>query len=390
VTYLVLVLLCAQKVVVGLLNERYPNDPSIDIGLFDLGEYGVPIAMAGICYILLASPVLLPGGKGRKDGERGSIPMDNQEDVLLGARLAPWSPAAGRSVKRSGLRDTGGIYLVSVHRATTGNVHRAVGQDFVLNVGDILYFTGLVEGFGEFCEENGLEILTNENDNAQKQPLEANTGDGNINPSSSEQLQQIQENTPSLMEEPPTQPLEANFQTIGTNHLALSVVLEGSHQDESDEIPCEVGVTKESLIRADEAERSRSITRMTDLIRGQAPAELTTREDNLFGRRRQGQQAEDSIVVTSDHEYVVVGVNAVDRAGLLLDVSKGLLSLKLSLRHTEASVVGPRSISIWRCELVDSDLPDLEEIWSVLNVSCADLLWDDLGLLKSHTMSSVL
>ena len=88
--------------------------------------------------------------------------MEESDDVLLGARLTQWSPAAGRSVKRSGLRDTGGIYLVSVHRFATGNVHRAVGQDFVLNAGDILYFTGLVEGFGGFCDEHGLEMITNE------------------------------------------------------------------------------------------------------------------------------------------------------------------------------------------------------------------------------------
>jgi len=44
----------------------------------------------------------------------------------------------------------------------TGNVHRAVGQDFILNVGDILYFAGTAENFGEFCEEHGLEVITNE------------------------------------------------------------------------------------------------------------------------------------------------------------------------------------------------------------------------------------
>lgn len=51
-------------------------------------------------------------------------------------------------------------YLVSVYRASTGNIHRAVGPDFILNVGDILYFTGTVEGFRKFCEENGLEVIT--------------------------------------------------------------------------------------------------------------------------------------------------------------------------------------------------------------------------------------
>ena len=145
----------------GLLKDRYPNEDVSNIGLFDLGQYGVPVAIAGVAYILLVSPFLLPGGKTRMAS--GEQPLeDSQEEILLGARLTQWSPAAGRSVKRSGLRDTGGLYLVSVHRAATGNVHRAVGQEFVLNVGDILYFTGLVEEFGDFCEEHGLEVVTNE------------------------------------------------------------------------------------------------------------------------------------------------------------------------------------------------------------------------------------
>jgi uncharacterized protein with PhoU and TrkA domain len=64
---------------------------------------------------------------------------------------------------------------------------------------------------------------------------------------------------------------------------------------------------------------------------------------------------------------VIVGVDARDRPGLLLDISKGLLRLNLTLRHSEASVVGDRSISIWRCEVIEAELPDLEEIWSVMN-----------------------
>jgi hypothetical protein len=225
-------------VVAGLLQERYPNDPEIDIGLFDLGEFGVPIAFAGMTYILLASPFLLPGGSSRKDGDRGAVPIDSQEDILLGARLTPWSPAAGRSVKRSGLRDTGGIYLVSVHRAATGNVHRAVGQEFVLNVGDRLYFTGLVEGFGEFCEEHGMEVLTNEtNEATQETPVNTQDEEGSISSKETTALPMIAANMPlSIVPE----------EKVGTI-----------------DVPCEVGVTKESLLRADEAKKSRTISRMT-------------------------------------------------------------------------------------------------------------------------------
>ena len=119
-------------------------------------------------YVILLSDFLIPGGKKFIGGGVGGssidgtstevVPTDiDESNILLGARLTKWSAAVNRTVKRSGLHDTAGLYLVNVHRAATGNVHRAVGQDFVLNVGDILYFTGLVEGFGKFCEDNGLE-----------------------------------------------------------------------------------------------------------------------------------------------------------------------------------------------------------------------------------------
>lgn len=140
-------------VLAGLLVEEY----GIQISLFDITPYGVPVALMGIAYLIIFGPILLPG---RRSGSGGS-PFDGDE-ILLGARITPWSPAAGRSVKRSGLRDTGGVYLVSVWRAATGNTHRAVGPEFVLNVNDVIYFSGLIEGFGEFCHEHGLDLLTNE------------------------------------------------------------------------------------------------------------------------------------------------------------------------------------------------------------------------------------
>ena len=334
-------------VVVGLLRERYPNDPSVSIGLFDLGQFGVPIAMAGLSYVLLVSSCLLPGSKqstsNGNDGGAAILPLKNSEDILLGARLSPWSPAAGRSVKRSGLRDTGGIYLVSVHRAATGNVHRAVGQEFVLNVGDILYFTGLIEGFGEFCEEHGMEVLTEE----LEQTINKSKTTDTATPTQQQQQQQVQQEDEFV---------HRNESTLIPGKL-LTVVEE--------DVPCEVGVTKESLIQADEAERSRSIARMIDIIRG------VERDESQQHPQKQIQERNPhKVVVTSDDKgCVVVGVNANDRAGLLLDISKGLLRLNLTLRHSEASVVDQRSISIWRCELMDSELPDLEEIWSVLNVS---------------------
>eukprot|EP00804_Cyclotella_cryptica_P009264 CCRYP_016753-RA/>CCRYP_016753-RA protein AED:0.22 eAED:0.24 QI:713/0/0.5/1/0/0.5/2/0/696 len=140
-------------IVVGLLLDAYPNEERYtNLSLFALTPYGVPVGFIGMAYVILMSPLLLM----RKD--QGVIASSSEDDILLGARLTQWSPAAGRSIKRSGLRDTGGIYLVSVMRKATGNVHTAVSPDFVLEVDDILYFTGLIDSFGEFCEEHGLEV----------------------------------------------------------------------------------------------------------------------------------------------------------------------------------------------------------------------------------------
>ncbi len=344
-------------VVSGLIEERYPDDPEMQIGLFSLGLYGVPCAIAAIAYMVVASPYLLPFGSRRKNADSGTAPLSNGEDILLGARLAPWSPAAGRSVKRSGLRDAGGIYLVSVYRASTGNIHRAVGQEFVLNVGDILYFTGLVEGFGEFCNEHGLEILTTDNDNQN---------DGN------------------------TKVLATSSQKADNN--------DGT-------VPVEVGVTKDSLLNASDAERSRAIARLTgkcrsdsksnlenepgrwkltpragffmftvmfaftDLIRGNQREEPVDEERLLSSQQDIAPTAAHKVIAVKENDLVLIGVDVRDRPGLLLDISKALASLNLNIRHTEASVVGQRSVSVWRCELVDSDILDLDAIWSVLNVS---------------------
>lgn len=363
-------------VVVGLLQDRYGD--AIQIGLFDLGEYGVPVALAGIAYVLVASPFLLPGGV--RQSSTTASPID-ESDILLGARLTQWSPAAGRSVQRSGLRDSGGIYLVSVRRAATGHVHRAVSNDFVLNTGDILYFTGLVESFGEFCEEHGLEMVTNEIEDAS---LNGDTGGAE-----------------PLHLEP-----EEFLPRLATENEALATVAEDD-DDNDGGIPDEVGITKESLLEADETERLRNIAAMADLIRGFVPpteedasalaaasASATkckrgttlakpshVRPTRSPRKATVGGRDPSQIVVAIEKNLVVVGINAPDRPGLLLDISKGLLRLNLELRHTEASVVDDRSVSIWRCDMQktstdDHPLPDLEEIWSVLSA----LLSEDRGV----------
>jgi hypothetical protein len=280
-------------VVNGKLKEDYPNEEAGNIGLLDLGVYGVPNALIGITYMLACAPFLLPFG---------AITSSAQvEDLLLGARVTPWSPSAGRTVKRSGLSDAGGIYLVNVKRGATGNVHHAVSRDFVLSVGDELYFTGRVEDFSVFCDKHGLEIITADNR------------------------------------------------------------IDHSYQDEVDKHHHhphgEIGVSKEATFSTEETDRLRVINRLSDQIAGREAYENESRATR--------------IIITADAFHsdgaVLVGVDTVDRAGLLMDISKTLFNQGLQLRHSEAKVVDDRSLSIWRCTTNDKSHPDLEEMWAMLH-----------------------
>lgn len=362
-------------VVVGLLQARYPGDEVANVGLFDLGKYGVPIAMAGMAYVLLFSMFLIPGSSKFIGGsnEESEALIDLDDNILLGARLTKWSAAVNRTVKRSGLRDTDGVYLVSVHRAATGNVHRAVGQEFVLNVGDILYFTGLVEGFGQFCEENGLEVITNEIEDSvisDQDGKQLSVHNGILNNKDSKPSALEIEDADNAEEEPSDVPFQSLLmdKTIALNPVGMGGM---GRLSMIPEVDVEIGVTKESLAMSEAIERRRYINRIQDVIRGMSVSDsngIVSKHNKLV----QDPNAPPKIVAHADTDekisrFVVVAISTPDRPGLLLDVSKTLIRLGLNFHKTEAMVVDGRSLSLWRCEVLEDGVSDIEEIWSVLN-----------------------
>ena len=145
-------------VVDGMRKERYPEEKAI--GLFELSKYGVPVLLSGLCYMLVASPFLLPGGKkeNKEDSGNGNGDMNDSEDLTVGAVVPRGSPVVDSPVAI--LRGLNGLYLVSVQRGDV--VMRAVQPEFLLEAGDVLIFTGLVDKIGEVCEEHGLVPLTHD------------------------------------------------------------------------------------------------------------------------------------------------------------------------------------------------------------------------------------
>ncbi|GMH78286.1 hypothetical protein TrLO_g10397 [Triparma laevis f. longispina] len=451
-------------VVAGLLSQYNFCDPATaycntdqTIGLFDLGLYGVPIAMVGIGYILLLSPFLLPYPD-QGSGTAEAMTQIDDDDLLVSARITKWSPAGGKTVKDSGMRGLPGLFLVSVQKKESGMTYRAVGPNMRLDAGDILSFTGVVETLGQICEEHGLEPITKEND------LDFNRAA--LNPfTSNRALEEIAEEGPSDINS------EAGSVRIPDPHEvevdALNAYLEEkkSAKDDTAEV-AKLGATKEQFMATDKDTRVKAIAYMRSLIRknvredggasphspmgqrsrsGSDPNENDTKLDmfrnhnsnntwsgtsnsdkypsiqsslfddpsqganggfrsNSLGgsgsstpRRVRSNERQNStglatllnslapamVVVapdptTSKKNVIFVGVNASDRVGLLHDLSKGMSKLGLQALHTEASVVGLRSVSIWRCEVGGAlrrerrrrfgiDEGDVEEIWSVLN-----------------------
>jgi uncharacterized protein with PhoU and TrkA domain len=323
----------------GLLQTRYGD--TYEIGLFDVGLFGVPIAIIGVAYMLLFSTLLLPGAESQT-----KTLFDQDDDILLGARVTQWSPAAGRTVQRSGLRDTGGIYLVSVVRATTGHVHRAVSRDFVVQKSDVCYFTGFIESFGDFCEKHGLEMLTNEVEGTD-------VGESLLGDDATKLPGSVNEDIHAESED-----------ADRSNIMSGNTVAKGWMPD-----------TNESLTNADEEEeRRRRISRFEDIIRGVAPA--TEDEESLLRKPVPAHSDTDGsqVVVAFDKDVITIGVAAPDRAGLMSDIAKALLELNLNVRHNEATVVVDQSISVWRCTsqgAIGKSASDLEEIWTVLSATLA-------------------
>lgn len=173
-------------VISGKFETQFPDS---SIGLFDVGIVGVPAAMTGIIYIIMFAPMLLPGfeelerrsrralglddsaGKNDNgDGEDGgtpSVPAGIGRDFTVACIVTQYSPVIGKAVDEAGLRGLNGLYLTSVQRGQ--RMHNAVGPEFVINENDVLFFTGLVDQFGEFCFTNGFELLTDANEDRHMQ-----------------------------------------------------------------------------------------------------------------------------------------------------------------------------------------------------------------------------
>ncbi|WNL43206.1 SLC13 family permease [Halomonas sp. PAMB 3264] len=145
-------------VVYGLLTERYPE---LSMGLFDLAWVGLPVALAGLAYLIFVAPRLLPNREGMGRA------FANPREFTIEMEVDPGGVLVDRTVEEAGLRHLQELFLVEIERA--GNVVSVVGPGERLKGGDRLVFTGTSDAAVELQQIRGLVPSSERGSNLEKE-----------------------------------------------------------------------------------------------------------------------------------------------------------------------------------------------------------------------------
>jgi len=142
-------------IVAGLMRDAVKAG-QIDqtFGFFTLSWIGVPCAVAGIAYMVIASRWLLP--------TRDAV-LRHSEDpraYTVEMTVEDAGAVAGRTIEEAGLRHLNQMFLAEVER--DGEIIAAVGPQLRLLGGDRLIFVGVVDSIVELQRVRGLLPATNQ------------------------------------------------------------------------------------------------------------------------------------------------------------------------------------------------------------------------------------
>jgi di/tricarboxylate transporter len=124
------------------------------VGFFEVGLIGLPIALGGIGFLLLASPWLL------KDRRAALSFEDDPRRYTVEMTVAAGGPLVGKTVEEAGLRHLPGLFLSEIERG--GDVIAAVGPEQRLMAGDALVFSGALESVVDLQRIRGLQAAADE------------------------------------------------------------------------------------------------------------------------------------------------------------------------------------------------------------------------------------
>ena len=120
-----------------------------EIGFFEIGKLGLPIAVIGLAAVILLAPRALPDRRSARAemeeaGRRFSVEMI----------VEPGGPVDGKTVEEAQLRNLSGLFLASVDRGDT--TIAPVRPETVLRGGNRLHFAGPIDRVVELQEMRGL------------------------------------------------------------------------------------------------------------------------------------------------------------------------------------------------------------------------------------------
>ena len=142
-------------VVNGLILEHNRVAGAVPIApftMFSMTPVGLPVALAGIAYILAAGRHLLPARQ---------TPIEDEGDrrhYTVAMRVEPAAQIVGRTLEGAGLRNLSGLFLAHIERHQ--DIEHAVGPDEVLREGDVLVFVGVLESVVDLQQIRGLTPVT--------------------------------------------------------------------------------------------------------------------------------------------------------------------------------------------------------------------------------------
>lgn len=120
-----------------------------EIGFFEVGKLGLPIAAIGLVAVIALAPRVLPDRRSARaemeeSGRRFSVEMI----------VEPGGPIDGKTVEQAKLRNLSGLFLASVDRGDT--TIAPVRPDTVLRGGNRLHFAGPIDKVVDLQEMRGL------------------------------------------------------------------------------------------------------------------------------------------------------------------------------------------------------------------------------------------
>lgn len=127
--------------------------------LFSITLVGLPVAAAGMAFMWLFFPRLLPH-------RQNDALLSNLREFTLEVSVAEGGPLVGKSIAAAGLRNLKRIYLVEIDRG--GVIHSPVAPEEVLCSGDRLVFAGDTDAISDLLRIKGIAASDQQPDSRRR------------------------------------------------------------------------------------------------------------------------------------------------------------------------------------------------------------------------------